>query len=340
MQCDLGVCASQEHEHLRTAQGNFSPAEVLRWHEDGYFGLDLLLRCIRDGEDSPLRPLGEWMHAWQGGSPMAPPPPGFSATAAATSVPLTEMAVGGQTRGQAPGLGQAATPQGLQPDQLGKVELSVHQHGLQSDPQDWRQSSEAAVVGRLPYQVMSAFSKPSHEQPVQQHLHHNQHGMSAQAYPTQLQSLNGAEDLASLDDSSGHAQQHQHAVPSRPGVALVNGYGQQPEQHQQPSLQLQQEVELLHPRGLSPSLDMGRTALQNAAHAEGPAMTASVRPRLPAFAQLRAGGGSSQDAEQEADVKELMELLRPVPVGWSSYASALHGASFRAMLCMHFGHTT
>ncbi len=315
----VGLCICAHHIHEVHAQGNFSRVEIMRWHEDGYFGLDLPLRCVKDGADSPLRPLGDWMHDWEHGGLQLAPPPGFATVIAATSGEPGAVAPSAQT----PAASQAAASQRLQQDQHRLVDTSGNQHSTHGQLYGDHLFAEATARQMVAIQAKGDANGVLDQQGDGQ-LHNAQHATTMQAFANGLRSVTASQDVTGASGGSEQMQQQQ-ALASRPSAALSSAYPQLPWlQHQQqlppPHYPIQQpEQLLLQPHGLPPSLPQQRSALQTelsmgwtppslAAPTEGLAVP-MLRPRLPAFAQLRAGG-SSQDAEQEADVNELIELLR------------------------------
>ena len=303
------------------AQGNFSRAEILRWHEDGYFGLDLPLRCAKDGQDSPLRPLGEWMHEWERGGTQLAPPPGFSSAAAATPGERGAMPASAQT----PAVSQASASQRPLQDEPGLDDIDGKQHSAHRQLHDEHLPQEVVAARHMVVFPASASNGVPNHQQGQRHYQNIQYGTTMQASPRAQRSVDASQLVVSANGSLEQMQQQQQqAIFSQRSAALSSGYAQQQRQHPQqqqfplPHDPVQQL--LLQPNGLPPSLLQQQSALQTelnmggappslAAQAEASAVAASLRPRLPAFAQLRAGG-SSQDAEQEADVNELIELLR------------------------------
>ena len=319
------------------AQGNFSRAEILRWHEDGYFGLDLPVCCLQNGKDSPLRPLGDWMHDWARGGLQLAPPPGFSCAAAATLGSAEATVPSAQT----PALSHAAAPHRLQQEHQPRLgDMSGIQPSANSQLYDEHLFTEAVAARQIvAAQSRSDLDGKINHQQVHGHVHNAQYRTAMQALSSGLRSVDASQDVISAGVGSEqvqHQQQHQQqqqrqqqqqqqAFTSRSSAAPASVHAQQAMQHREqqlppPHYPIQQpEQPLLQPHALPPSLPQQQPALQTelsmggtppllAVQGEGSAVPV-LRPRLPAFAQLRAGG-SSQDAEQEADVNELIELLR------------------------------
>ena len=302
------------------AQGNFSRTEILRWHEDGYFGLDLLLRSVKDSEDSPLRPLGDWMLGWEG-SLQSAPPPGFSAAAAAAAAAQSsDSANSAHASFELP----PVTPEKhMQQNEQGEVGMAFSAHaGRHSQPSDKLRLPDAITVEQQSAFVAENGPVGRHQQQGQGPQREGSHRAAGLGEPIQLQceddGLGPGPGAPSLDGFSEQLQR-QHLHSGRGGAMLFSQLKLQPVlplthygHQQRQELQQPHEPQLSVPEQKLPmhgSLGLGFAAQPSAALPEVLTAPVAQRPRLPAFVQLHAGG-SSQDAEQDADVTELLELLR------------------------------
>ena len=304
--------------------------EILRWHEEGYFGRDLLLRCVRDSENVPLRPLGDWMLIWDGGLQSAPPP-GYSVAAAAAAAQSSDRA----NSAHAPSDSLSPVVQYRDQVEHGEADMAFSEHALHSQRHEQRH-----VLDRVSYEQqpasMAAVGEIGHLHERQEPDHSHEGSATGRGVPTQLQrnvNGHGAVDLDPSLNTFAEQLQRQQLYPGQPGAIHATGFPQQPV-GTQPQYGFQRNQQVQHPQSsqvLGPGQQLpmhGQTsagpAMQpSAAQPAEPTAPASLRARRPASVQLQAGG-SSQDAEQDADVTELLELLRqPVsPFGGHAASSA------------------